>query len=508
MSDDKKEKLLKEIVIDKNTTMTFPIGNSGDVLIFGNFNNVCGEVSMNNGVRRFSDDICEDVFANNLLFIVSTLISGDRIFIAASSKTIEYFKNLIYCVMDTYFSEWDEKKVVKFLNYHVYPIDTTEIYEATYRKYNEDSAFRKAQASKKITEVLEDAVFGRIGHMKFNTIITNPPYAGSLHLEIFERLLDRLDEKGQMTIIEPATWLINVRKNGKAKKYDAIKKRIEGHVKSVKIENLNKDFNTGLYVPFSITTIDFTNTYNTIEFECCGEKKIVDSIYDCNLIGDYKTIWSILNKVLAYGDMMDKHTTNKDKGTGMWYAKYDDITPFGIDPAEGVANLGRGGASKNDNNYVNLAMGEYGYNYVQTSFHRIVGITQSVPKKLKPGSNYTNPKYSDTNADCVYGTKQELENWKHFIFNNKLPLFINIVLTIDQHNNSKEFLPWLVDKQYTDEEIYAKFNLTQDEIDLIDATLKKFERNSPWFKRYMLGPDENDKTKQIESDVEALVNGV
>ena len=328
----------------------------------------------------------------------------------------------------------------------------------------------------------------------FNAIITNPPYAGSLHLDIFDRLLDNLDGKtGQMTIVEPSTWLINVRKNGKAKKYDAIKKRIQGHVKSVKIENLNKDFNTGLYVPFSITTIDFSQTYDTIEFECCGEKKIVDSIYDCNLIGDYKTIWSILNKVLGYGDMMDKHITNKDEGTGMWYAKYDDITPFGIDPAEGVANLGRGGASKNDNNYVKLAMGEYGYNYVQTSFHRIVGITQSIPKKLKPGSNYTNPKYSDTNADCVYGTKEELENWKHFIFNNKLPLFINIVLTIDQNNNSKEFLPWLVDRKYTDEEIYAKFNLTEDEIALIDATLKKFERNSPWFKRYMCG-EECEKT--------------
>ena len=56
----------------------------------------------------------------------------------------------------------------------------------------------------------------------FNTIITNPPYAGSLHLDIFNRLLDNLDEKtGQMTIVEPSTWLIYVRKIGKAKKYDA-----------------------------------------------------------------------------------------------------------------------------------------------------------------------------------------------------------------------------------------------------------------------------------------------
>lgn len=90
-------------------------------------------------------------------------------------------------------------------------------------------------------------------------------------------------------------------------------------------------------------------------------------------------------------------------------------------------------------------------------------------------------------CDCLYGSQQELENWKHFIYNNKLPLFINIVLTIDQHNNSKNFLPWLVDKKYTDEEINKLFGFTQDEIDLIDATLQKFERNSPWFKRYLCG---------------------
>ena len=314
----------------------------------------------------------------------------------------------------------------------------------------------------------------------FNTIITNPPYAGSLHLDIFDRLLDNLDEKtGQMTIVEPSTWLINVRKNGKAKKYDAIKKRIEGHVKSVKIENLNKEFSIENAHPLSITTIDFSKTYDTIEFECCGEKKIVDSIYDCNLIGDYKTIWSILNKVLGYGDMMDKHTTTKKKEDGVWYAKYMDI--FSL-------HTNNESRAKSDTSYIGNMYKFYYYNAMDDR----QGIIDHVTYKIDPKSK----KITDKIADNIYGTKQELENWKHFIFNNKLPLFINIVLTIDQHNNSKEFLPWLVDRQYTDEEIYAKFNLTKDEIALIDETLKKFERNSPWFKRYMCG-EECEKTVNV-----------
>ena len=62
-------------------------------------------------------------------------------------------------------------------------------------------------------------------------------------------------------------------------------------------------------------------------------------------------------------------------------------------------------------------------------------------------------------------------------------------MTIDQNNNSKDFLPWLVDKKYTDDEINKLFNFTDDEIKLIDTTIKKYERNSPWFKRYMCGKD-------------------
>ena len=67
-------------------------------------------------------------------------------------------------------------------------------------------------------------------------------------------------------------------------------------------------------------------------------------------------------------------------------------------------------------------------------------------------------------------------------------MFINICLTIDQHNNSLPYVPWLVDKQYTDEEIYDMFGFTEDEIKLIETTIKKYERYSPWFKRYMCGP--------------------
>lgn len=70
--------------------------------------------------------------------------------------------------------------------------------------------------------------------MEFDFIIQNPPYSRSLHLEFLKKGLELLKkDSGKMTIIEPATWLINVRKNGKAPKYDEIKSILKGHVSKI-----------------------------------------------------------------------------------------------------------------------------------------------------------------------------------------------------------------------------------------------------------------------------------
>ena len=321
--------------------------------------------------------------------------------------------------------------------------------------------------------------------MKFDTIIQNPPYNRSMHLNFLGKGLDLLDENGKMVIIEPATWLINVRKNGKAKIYDRIKKRLEGHVEKVVIENLNKEFGTNMFVPFATTTIDMSKTFDTIDCYICGEHKVVESIYDVNLVGKYDTIWSILDKVQKYGDMMNNHITNEDKGSDYWYAKYAEIVG-GVGGSLCAATTNRlGGNYEGDSIWKDVSNGKYCTSYTTVAYHFYMNeISNSPLCAYDRGKHLT-----DKIADNIYGTKSELENWKHFIFNNKLPLFINILMTISQNNNSKEFIPWLVDKQYTDDEINEMFGFTEEEIKLIDRTIKKYERNSLWFKRYMCGSD-------------------
>ena len=77
-------------------------------------------------------------------------------------------------------------------------------------------------------------------------------------------------------------------------------------------------------------------------------------------------------------------------------------------------------------------------------------------------------------------------------------------MTIDQNNNSKNYVPWIVDKKYSDEEIYKKLDLNQEEIDLIDKTIKKFERYSPWFKRYSNGKTDDVNDQVIKKFIQTI----
>lgn len=480
------EKELKEIIITKNTCISFPEADSinGDILILGNYNGICGDVKWDgkSGICEIAEDFCDmngEIFFNNMNTLITALRNKHKIVFVGSSETIKYFKNLFYAAGDRYlYLDYNKNELKKMFNKYIHTIDITSIFQDTFIKYKVSSKYRKDLAQVRIDEVVMNKIFKQLEGMKFDTIIQNPPYNKSLHLDFFEKGLDLLTDTGRMVIIEPATWLINVRKNGKAKTYDAIKQRINGHIESVIIENLNNEFGTANDTPFAITTIDMSKTFDTIDYTCCGEHKVAKSVYDCNLIGNYNTIWSIFNKILSLKIAMSEHIVESKKSQtkenkGFYFLGFTD----GYLNALGTNSIDMLFTAPNDRVRSFHTLGEFASQYIECSYKG--NIEYNIVPTGKKGNK----------MHCIYGTQTELENWKHFIFNNKLPLFLNIVLTIDQNNNSKDFLPWLVDKQYTDDEINKLFGFTDEEIKLIDTTIKKYERNSPWFKRYMCGKD-------------------
>lgn len=455
----------KITIAEGNTSIIFSLGNvDNDLLIIGNIVGAFGTIKGN----LASVVNTKETLNTNFLAIFSAISSNHKVYYVGDEDSANYLNDFMNTLVNM---GWIKKTMVaNLLKVKI--------------KANPDANViceKKCTAENNIP-YMSDKLYESLRKMKFDYIIQNPPYSKSLHLDFLELGMKCLSDKGKMVIIEPATWLINVRKNGKTKKYDSIKKKLEGHIESVVIENLNKEFGTGLYVPFATTTIDMSKTFDTIDCTICGEHKAVNSIYDVNLVGNYATIWSILDKVQKYGDMMSNHTTKEDMGRDYWYAKYAELTPDC-----GCSNTSDRKGLKYEGDYLwrNTHNGDINIGYIYSAFHTYNNEISDAPLCAYDRGKHLTDKVTDN----IYGTKSELENWKHFIFNNKLPLFINIVMTIDQHNNSKEFLPWLVDKQYTDEEINKMFGFTDEEIKLIDTTIKKYERNSPWFKRYMCGSD-------------------
>ena len=224
-----------------------------------------------------------------------------------------------------------------------------------------------------------------------------------------------------------------------------------------------------------------------ISFSNCGEKENVTSIYDCNLIGNYSLIQSILTKCKNYGDMMKDHIyhpgkTKVDENT--WFCKYPQILGGCGASFCGTVSPRNGANINSDNIYITLPNGnQYITPYISACYHYNKNeISHTILYRYDKSNKIT-----DKPADCLYGTKNELENWKYFVFNNKLPLALNIILINDQHNNSIKFVPWLVNKQYSDEEIYKLLNINNKEIQLINNVTNRYKRNSKWFKRYMTG---------------------
>lgn len=306
---------------------------------------------------------------------------------------------------------------------------------------------------------------------KFDYIIQNPPYSGSLHLEFFKAGLSMLNNTGQMVIIEPAIWLINVKKTGKAKLYDEVKNLVKGHAKSVEIDMAEPDFGIAAYFPLSITHIDKNTLYKSIGFKCFGQFAAVSSLYERNCVFDYDNLHSIFDKAKTHKDgTLDMHVFKPGKieeTDDMYFLRYSEI-------------LSRTSYDRANYYYKNPNDGrEY-----MIPLATMSSIHKNEKEIVKVRGTHKVDKKYDKESSYLYGTKEELENWKHNL-HLALPVFLNTILTIDQNNNSKPYMPWLVDKQYTDDEIYKMFNFTKDEIELIERTLKKFERNSPWFKRYM-----------------------
>ena len=288
---------------------------------------------------------------------------------------------------------------------------------------------------------------------KFDCVIQNPPYLGTMHLKFLENGFNMLNENGKMLIINPSSWLILLREGKTKQKYDALKEKIGKYVKSVEFFKAQKYFEfISPYVPLELIFIDKTNKNEKIEFKYYENTKKINNLYEINLIGEYSIIKSIENKIKEKTEFYINNFIKKNKGN--FYVNLSGLVGNGYMTIEFYDGIIR--------KYQNI------FNLVNNTTNKITidpiyAKSQSKNKVIGNIKNYIS-----------FETKNEAQNFLDFITKSKLCKYLLITYNIDQHIESTyNLIPWLDwKKNLNDKELYNYFNLDINEITLIEETIE------------------------------------
>ena len=116
-------------------------------------------------------------------------------------------------------------------------------------------------------------------NMKFDLVVSNPPYNGNIDIKILRDIIHISDE---WVVIHPSTWLID--NKNKFKLYNTFRDQVNGHVRSSEMFNGNRIFGISLSVPITITHIDMTYD-GDISVNYFRDEFSVSDIYDVTKFG-------------------------------------------------------------------------------------------------------------------------------------------------------------------------------------------------------------------------------
>lgn len=343
---------------------------------------------------------------------------------------------------------------------------------------------------------------------KFDYVIMNPPYKNQLYIDFINFALDIAErDQGQLVYVAPGVYLnhfTNTPNLGKL--YLPLKQRLQNHLSKVIFRNFNKQFNIALAGPSAICNVDYSKEYTYTDVDKLGIYTKEDNVNNCNIIGDFKLIQSILDKVLNYniGDIRDKLTDKKEgpcymalklvTAAGSKHCQYTDMDelrnycttykiPHYMEQCNGYKSL----------NHLNNST--YAKDINVESYNQLVFGPISMSNKVisdKIHKIFNGSYFTDKDALCICGERKELENLQYNYIHSKLTKFVNICVLLNARTTqtSLKFTKWLVDKKYNDEELYKLFGITEEEIKLIEHVVDLFNlenKNNQTFQEYLYG---------------------
>ena len=246
--------------------------------------------------------------------------------------------------------------------------------------------------------------------MKFDHIIMNPPYCRNLHLKILNEAINHSDD---IVNLSPIRWLqdplAEYKRNSDFKKFKEIRERIE----SIEI----------------IDAAASTNSFNAAIWTDLGVYHLSkDGGFDTHSL--LKHLWFVNKVILKVKDSVKDHSTR-----------------------EGICDF--------STPYIKIS-GLHGHQG-NKDFYEFTSPQLGVAKSKKISAGH-----------CTVNFETEYESINFFnSLQTKFYKFINVCIKRDMHIHWK-YAPWLSDyiHPWTDDDLYKYFNLSDDEIAIIEDEIK------------------------------------
>lgn len=263
-------------------------------------------------------------------------------------------------------------------------------------------------------------------------VIMNPPYSRNLHLKILNNVIENCPD-AEIVNLSPVRWLLDpvveYKRNTDFEKFENVRNHIE-KLEEIDGQSAEKQFNIGL--TFNLGIYYFT--------EKGGWKP-----------KENKLLKKMIDKVLST-DSLKNHIVKDDLG--------------GISLLISLLQGGRNGGLKHV--YIN------GFNLPkEKAFYtnKINEITGETYAQYRKRTAWGACKFRSENTNIKFSTREERENFYNSYSTKCLKWMFGATMA-DVHVN-QQLLPWLGDytKPWTDDRLYKYFDLTEDEIRIIEEKI-------------------------------------
>ena len=306
-------------------------------------------------------------------------------------------------------------------------------------------------------------------HMKFDTIIGNPPYIKNFHMKVLNVAKNALKDDGNLVFVHPAGEFVAFKNPARSK----FVRNIANEIVELNFINGNYHFDDKprFFVPLSITHIRKgydNNNIITVRDECAGEIKVYhyNGFAEVNVHGQRPEVYSLHAKFKAYPKKLVHYLNDASRSSLGYYVSFIGF---------------RGNISKDTSK---LHSDDF-----FTIVHDGIIVQRGICTK---------------GQHVYFGSAVEASNYLKFLKTNFARRLVSLYKT-NQHLDSGELnlLPWLdFTEEWTDEKLAVFFNLTENEVNFINEIPKFHGLTEVFIDAFAV--DENDEINYVTEELPAM----